>query len=83
MFDSLNVQNISNFCIEKRAPQKIIAFPFFLKSHYFALCDPIDINVGVFCESSVGFPKSVVLEHFPKFSQNICQFECQKYSKSF
>ena len=30
----------------------------------------IDMNVGVFWETSVGFLKSVVLQLFPKYSQN-------------
>ena len=31
---------------------------------------PIDMNLGVFSETSVGFLKSVVLERFPKYSQS-------------
>ena len=30
--------------------------------------DPIDMNVGVFWEASVGFLKSVVLQLFAKYS---------------
>ena len=30
----------------------------------------IDMNVGVFWETSVGFLKSVVLQLFPKYSQS-------------
>ena len=30
---------------------------------------PIDMNVDVFLETSVGFLKSVVLQLFPKYSQ--------------
>ena len=29
----------------------------------------IDMNIGMFWETSVGFLKSVVLEHLPKYSQ--------------
>ena len=31
---------------------------------------PIDMNVGVFWETSVGFLKSVVSQLFPKYSQS-------------
>ena len=37
---------------------------------YVVLDDPIDVNVGVFWETSVGFLKSVVLQLFPKCSQS-------------
>ena len=32
---------------------------------------PIDMNVDVFWETSVGFLKDVVLQLFPKYSQSI------------
>ena len=31
---------------------------------------PIDMNIGVFSETSVSFLKSVVLQLFPKYSQS-------------
>ena len=34
------------------------------------MVDPININVDVFCETSVGFLKKVVLQFFPKYSQS-------------
>ena len=34
------------------------------------MVDPININVDVFCETSVGFLKKVVLQLFPKYSQS-------------
>ena len=39
------------------------------KGRYFVMGGPIDMNVSVFWETSVGFLKSVVLELFPKYSQ--------------
>ena len=35
------------------------------------MCDSIDMNVGVFWETSVGFLKSVLSKKFCCFSQNI------------
>ena len=32
--------------------------------------DPIEMNVGVFWETSGGFLKSVVLQLFPKYNQS-------------
>ena len=31
---------------------------------------PIDMNIGLFWEASVGFLKSVVLQLFPRYSQS-------------
>ena len=54
--------------IEKRAAKKI--FFIFSKSRYFVMCVPFDINVGVFCETSVGLLEIGVSEHFTKYSQS-------------
>ena len=40
----------------------------FLKSCYFVISSPINIDVGVFWETYVGFLKSVVLQLLPKYS---------------
>ena len=42
----------------------------FQKIELSSLSDSIDLNVGVFWETSVSFLKSVVLQLFPKYSQN-------------
>ena len=42
----------------------------FLEDRYFVMGGPIDLNIGVFWETSVGFLKSVVLQLFPKYSQS-------------
>ena len=57
--------------------------PQFLKYENFSLNvwnivvlnDPIDMNVGVFWETSVGFLKSVVLQLFPKYSQSYANLD--------
>ena len=38
----------------------------YLKGRYFVMGGPIDMNVGVFWETSVGFLKSAVLQLLPK-----------------
>ena len=43
-------------------------FFIFLKERYFVMSGPIDMNFGVFLETSVSFLKSVVLQLFPKYS---------------
>ena len=55
------------FLFEKGAAKKTQFFTF-LKGCYFVMGNPIDMNVGVFCETPVGFLKSVVLQVFPKYS---------------
>ena len=43
----------------------------FLSGRYFVMGGPIDTNVNVFWENSVVFQKKyVVLQLFPKYSQN-------------
>ena len=41
-----------------------------LKGHYFVMSGPIDMSVGVFWGTSVGFLKSVFLQLFLKYSQS-------------
>ena len=43
--------------------------------------NPIDMNVGVFCETPVGFLKSVVLQVFPKYSQSNVNLNAKSRSK--
>ena len=42
----------------------------FIKDCYFAIGGPFNLNVSVFRETSVAFPKSVILQLFPKYSQS-------------
>ena len=56
--------------LKTRSRQKKRKFFIFLKGRFFVMGGPIDMNVGVFWETSVGFLKSVVLQLFPKYSQS-------------
>ena len=42
---------------------------------------PIDINIDVFWETSVGFLKRVVLQLFPKYSQSSVNLDAKNRSK--
>ena len=42
---------------------------------------PIDMNVDVFWETSVGFLKSVVLQLFPKYSQSYVNLNVKSRAK--
>ena len=53
----------------------------FLRGRYFVMGGPIDMNVDVFWETSVGFLKSVVLQLFPKYSQSYVNLNVKKESK--
>ena len=82
MSDSLNIQNLGNFYFEERAAKKTQIFLFiFLKSRYFIMGGIIDMNFGMFWETSVGFLKSVVLQFFPKYSQKYANFNVESRSK--
>ena len=50
----------------------------FLRCRYFVMGSPIDKNVKVFWETSVGFLKCVVLQVFPKYSQSYVNFNVNK-----
>ena len=54
----------------KKEPPKKYKLFIFLKRRYYVMGGPIDTNVGVFRETSVGFLKSVVLQLLPKYSQS-------------
>ena len=47
MFDSLKIQNVSNFYCEKRTAKKPKFF-MFLRGRYFLMGSPININVSMF-----------------------------------
>ena len=53
----------------------------FLSGRYFAMGGPIDANVDMFWDTSVGFLKYVVLQLFPKYSQSYVNLNVKKESK--
>ena len=55
------------FILKKEPPKN--KFFMLLRGRYFVMDRPIDMNVGVFWEASVGFLKWVNLQLFPKYSQ--------------
>ena len=57
------------FILKKELPKKHKVFTL-LKDRYLVIGGPINMNVGAFWETSVGFPKSVILQLFPKYSQS-------------
>ena len=57
------------FILKKQLPKKHKFFVFW-KGHYFLMEGSIDIDVGVFWETSVGFLKIVVSQLLPKYSQS-------------
>ena len=61
---------MSSIFISEKEPLKQHNFFIFLKGRYFVMGGPIDINVGVFWESSVDFRKRVVSQLSPKYSQS-------------
>ena len=56
--------------LKKKGAAKKHKFFVFLKGRYFVMGGPVDMNIGVFWETSVGFLKSVILQLFPKHSQS-------------
>ena len=63
----------TNIYFEERAIKKTQNL-IFLKVRYFVMGSSIDMNVGVFTETSFGFLKSVVFQLFPKYSQSYANF---------
>ena len=56
--------------LKKRAAKNAQTFHFFKKPIFAWVAGPIDMNVGVFWETSMDFLKSVVLQLFPKYNQS-------------
>ena len=54
----------------KKEPPKKHKFLIFVKGRYFVMGGSIDMNVGVFWETSVSFLKNLVVQLFPKYSQS-------------
>ena len=82
MFDSLKIQNVSNFYCEKRTTKKLKFF-MFLRGRYFLMGNPININVSMFWETSVGFLKCVVLQLFPKYGQSYVNLNVKGRAKFY
>ena len=53
----------------------------FLKGCYFVMGGSIDINDGMFWETSVGFLKSVVLQFFLKYNQSCVNLNVKSRAK--
>ena len=69
MFDSLKFLMSAMVVLNKEPPKKH-KFLILLRSCYSVMVDSIDANVDVFCETFVGFLKSVVLGHFTNYIQS-------------
>ena len=76
-------QNIkmSATLVLKKEPPKKYKFFIFLKGRYFVMGGPLNMNVGVFWETSVGFLKSMVLQLFPKYSQSYVNLNVKSRAK--
>ena len=70
----------TNTYFEERAIKKTQNF-IFLKVRYFVMGSSIDMNVGVFTETSFGFLKSVVFQLFPKYSPSYANFNVKSRPK--
>ena len=80
VFYSLKTPNVSNLFLKNKPPKKHNFFVFF-KGRYFVIGGPIDMNVGVFCETSVSLLKRVVLQLFPKYSRSNVNLNVKGRSK--
>ena len=69
------------FFILKKEPPNKHNFFIFLKSRFFVMGGPIDINVEVFWETSVAFLKSGVLQVLSKYSQIYVNFNVKSRTK--
>ena len=77
----LKIPNVSDIFIWKRSRQKKQIFHIF-NELLFRNGQPIDMNVSVFWETSVGFLKNVVLQLFPKYSQSNVNLNVKSRSNS-
>ena len=67
--------------ILKKEPSKKYKFLIFLKDRYFVMGASIDMSVGMFRKTSVGFLKSVILQLFPKYSQSYANLNVKSRTK--
>ena len=51
---------MSAIFVLKKSRKKNHKFFVYVKGRYFMMCDPTDMNVGMYCETSVGFLKGTV-----------------------
>ena len=72
----IKTSNCQQSFFGKRSRQKKHKFFIFLKDRYFVMGSPIDMNVGVFWETS-GLSKMCGFSTFPEIQPKFCQFECQ------
>ena len=73
-------KNLSNFYFEERVITKHEFF-FFLLGRYIVIGSSIDMNVGAFCENSVSFLKSVVLQLSPTYSESYANLNVKSRPK--
>ena len=71
----------ATFFFEREAVKKH-KFLKFLKGLYFLVGGPINMNIGAFSETSVGFLKSVILQLFSKYSQSSVNLNVKSRTKS-
>ena len=69
------------FLFWKKNRKKNHRFFMFSKGHYFIMGGPIDMNVDVFWEIPVGFPKNAVLQLFPKYSKSYVNLNVKSTAK--
>ena len=81
LIHSIFNENVSNLYFEKGAAKKTQKFFRFLKGRFFVMGGPIDKNVVVFGETSVGFLKSMVFQLFPKYSQSYVNLNVKSRTK--
>ena len=72
---------MSAISILEKEPPKKYKFFIFLKSRYFTKGASIDMNFGVFWETSIGSLKSVVPQPFPKYSQSYANLDVKSTLK--
>ena len=51
---------MSAIFVLKKNRKKNHKFFVYVKGRYFGMCDPTDMTVGMYCETSVGFLKGTV-----------------------
>ena len=72
---------MSALFILKKEPTKKHKCFIFLKGRYFVMGEPIDMNVDVFRETSVGFVKRVIFQLLMKYSQSYVNLNVKSRAK--
>ena len=65
----------------KMEPPKETQIFIFLRGCSFVIGGPIDMNVDIFLEISIGSLKSVILQMFPKYSQRYINLNVKSRAK--